>query len=187
MENQKKPKGFYTLEEVFEQRKKNYEKFKRERLNTDDLQPTPLDREKAKFMVMIIASNMDDTKDWEFDADKRIDPESGNEIPFTLRVLRKRIVGEKLKIRITQKAYFLIFLWADTPGKAIFFLHKASNFFEKRKTTEWLVTSDIITMDLFSHGFPSKRSFDKWWDGQKIPGAVGSDNRVDIFPDEWKK
>ena len=96
----------------------------------------------------------------------------------------------ELKIKITQKAYLLLALWADKPGKAMFLLHKIGNFFEKQDKegifTDWLVTSDTVCVSLFPLGFPGEESFLKWWNGQKISGGIIDANRVDIFPNEWK-
>ena len=147
---------------------------KQNRLNTENLKMNPLSQEEAELMVKILLSPIDDSKDWKFNPDVEFDTEVKGEvveeveIPWIFRVIRKRIIEENLKIEITKKAYFLIFLFTNSnPGKAIFVLRKIGNLFERTKAKKWLVTSEIFTTNLFPDGFPSEKSWEKWWKEQK--------------------
>jgi len=166
----------------------------KERLNTEDLKVRPLNQEEASLMAHIFFSLLDDQKDWEFDADNgfiTVKNEEKIEIPWICRVIRKRIVGENLKIKITQQAYFILMVFTESnPGRAMFTLHKIGNFFEKRGDQYWLVDSKILAADLFPMGIPTEEAFGDWWDKQKAPPGSKkswSDNMVDMFPDEWRK
>ena len=150
------------------------------RLNTLIEEFAPLPQKLFKLFAEILLSDIDDTKNWEFDPDKE------EKIPFTCRIIRKRILEENLKIKITMKAYLLLSLWADTPGKAMYLLHHIGNFFEKIEAKEWLLTSEIVCKALFPLGFPEERAFLRWWDNQKQKNGF-PENRVDIFPKEWRE
>lgn len=164
-----------------------------ERLDTEGLKVRPLNQEEASLMAYIFFSLLDDEKDWEFDADNGfITMKNGEklEIPWICRMIRKRIVGENLKIKITQQAYFILTVFTEgNPGRAMFLLHKIGNFFEKQADLDWLVTAKILSAELFPFGIPTEEAFGAWWDKQKtITGTKSwSDNLVDMFPDEWRK
>jgi len=166
------------------------------RLDTDNLKVRPLNQEEASLMAHIFFSLLDDEKDWEFDADNGfITVKNGEkiEIPWICRVIRKRIVGENLRIKITQQAYFILMVFTEgNPGRAMFSLHKIGNFFEKQNSQNWLLNSKTLAADLFPFGIPTEEAFGDWWDRQKAtPGANKSwsdnMNMVDMFPDEWRK
>lgn len=159
-----------------------------DRLNTENLEVGPVAQDKMQFIAGVAMSTMDDSVNWVFNPDEERDPDDKElELPFVVRVIRKRIIAENLKIQITKKAYLLIYLFVEnSPGKAMFVLHKIGNFFEKIKAREWLVTSSVLLMSLFPLGFPTEVAFDKWWDGQKMEHRGWSDNKVDIFPNEWR-
>lgn len=167
---------------------------KENRLNTDNLEVRPLSQEETLLLAQILLSSMDDAADWALDPDNGFDTnEEGEklETPWIIRVIRKRITGENLKIAITKKAYFLLMVITESnPGKAMFTLHKIGNLLEKGRTPKWLVTSEVITSSLFPFGVPTEEAWDKWWDSQKVSrnsGQSWSDNLVDVFPQEWKK
>jgi hypothetical protein len=167
---------------------------KANRLDTDDLEVRRMTHEEMAMTVNILMSPLNDDKDWAFDPDNPVGTNArgdDSEIPFIGRVIRKRILGEKLKIAITQKAYFIIIVLTDgNPGKAMFILHKIGNLLEKGRTPDWLVTSGVVMSALFPFGVPTEEAWDKWWDEQKVPtnsGRSWSDNLVDVFPEEWKK
>ncbi len=161
---------------------------KENRLNTDGLEMGSLTEDNMRLLAGVMMSSIDDGADWVFNPDEECDPDhKETRLPWIIRVIRKRIVGERLKIQITKKAYIIIALLVDgNPGKAMFILHKIGNFFEKIKAREWLVTSLVLMRSLFPFGFPTQAAFEKWWDGQKVRGQGWSDNKVDIFPDEWR-
>lgn len=166
----------------------------KERLNTEGLEVRPLNEEEASLVMQIMLSLLEDNEDWGFNADEGfITNKDGEkvEIPWICRMIRKRIVGENLKIKITQQAYFVLMVFTESnPGKAMFFLHKIGNFFEREENQNWLLTSQILMADLFPFGIPTEEAWGKWWDGQKtLPGSKKSwsDNMVDMFPDEWRK
>lgn len=162
-----------------------------DRLNTDNLKVRPFTRKEMEYILPIMMGPADDTVDWAFDPDNELDPDEKMSIPWIMRMIRKRIVGERLKIEITKKAYFLLLVITEgNPGKAMFVLHKIGNLFEKRGAQRWLVTSSVINSSLFPLGVPTEESFAAWWDSQKTPrdsGKSWSDNLVDMFPDEWRK
>jgi hypothetical protein len=162
-----------------------------DRLDTENLRTRSLNQEERILMTGILLSPIDDTTDWVFDPESRFDPDIKDqkiEIPWILRAIRKRILDENLKIEITKKAYLLILLFVKgNPGKAMFVLHKIGNFFEKINAQRWLFTSRVFTCSLFPFGFPTEGAFAKWWNAQKISQQGYSYNKVDIFPDEWRK
>lgn len=166
----------------------------KERLDTEGLEVRPLEEEEASLMMQVVLSLLEDNEDWEFDIDKGSITNKGGEeveIPWICRMIRKRIVAENLKIKISQQAYFILMIVTESnPGKAMFTLHKIGNFFERRESQNWLVTSQILMAELFPFGIPTEEAWGKWWDGQKTPPGSKkswSDNMVDMFPDEWRK
>jgi len=172
----------------------NPELLRKTRLNTEELEVRPLTQREAWLIIQVILSRLDDNEDWSFDADEGfIVNKDGEkiEIPWICRVIRKRIVGENLKIKISKQAYLILMIFSDgNPGKAMFILHKIGNFLEKEEGQSWLVTSRTINVDLFPCGIPTEEAWGKWWDKQKVtPGSKKSwsDNMVDVFPDEWRK
>lgn len=169
-------------------------KSREDRLNTDNLEFRPLTKEEMKQILQVMMLPVDDTTDWAFDPDNELDPDVKDEkleIPWIIRMIRKRIVGENLKIEITKKAYFLLMIiTGGNPGNAMFVLHKIGNLFERREVQRWLVTSQVVTSSLFPFGVPTETAFNQWWDGQKVPRGSGkswSDNLVDVFPNEWRQ
>lgn len=161
-----------------------------DRLNTEDLETRPSTKDELMQIAQILMLPFDDTTDWAFNPDEGYDPdvkEEKVELPWIARMIRKRITGEGLKIQVTKKAYFIIcVLTQGNPGRAMFTLHKIGNFFEKTKAQKWLVTSLVLTTSIFPFGFPTEAAFNKWWDGQKMKQQGWSDNKVDIFPSDWK-
>jgi len=169
-------------------------KSKEDRLDTDNVRVRPLSEKEMEMMLQVMLGPMDDATDWAFDPDNEFDHDFKDEkiaIPWILRVIRKRIIGENLRIEITEKAYLLLMIITDgNPGKAMFVLHKIGNLFEKGRAQRWLVSSDVITSSLFPFGVPTEEAWDEWWDNQKVSrdsGKSWSDNLVDMFPAEWKK
>lgn len=165
-----------------------------DRLNTENLELRPLTKEEMKQTVQIMMLPVDDTTDWVFNPDNELDPDVKDgklPVPWICRMIRKRILGEHLKMEITKKAYFLLTVFTNgNPGNAMFILHKIGNLFEKREAKRWLVTSQVITSSLFPFGIPTEEAWNKWWDGQKVSqdsGKSWSDNLVDIFPNEWRR
>jgi len=169
-----------------------------ERFDTENLEYRPLTDEEIESIAKVLVSSLNDTENWVFNADKRfIQVKNGElEIPWILRVIRKRIFAEKLKIEITQKAYMLLAIFAVTPAKALFSLHKIGNFFEKNRQKDWLLTAKIFCEELFPLGFPTEEAFEKWWTNQKQithrgrkPGkrVLLEINKAFYFPEEWKK
>lgn len=159
------------------------------RLETDNLETRPLATEEKAVLTKLKASeNLDDDCDWEFDPDNPRDPELDLKIPTGIRILRKRIVGEKLKIKITKKAYLMLGYLFDRPGKIMILLHYIGNTFEKLGAGQWLVDSDLVLEELFSAGIFTDESLSELWDQQKLDNPTGwSDNKVDFFPDAWRK
>lgn len=164
------------------------------RLNTESLEVGPLNLEEALLAMQIMLSPLEDNEDWEFNADEGflIDKDGDKlEIPWICRMIRKRIVGENLKIKITQRAYFILMVFTEgNPGKAMFFLHKIGNFFEREESQNWLLTSQTLMFNLFPFGIPTEKAWGEWWDGQKTPPGSKkswSDNMVDMFPEDWRK
>jgi len=119
-------------------------KLREDRLDTDSLEVQPLNKDDTCLLAEILMTSFDDAIDWVFDPNLEFDPDVKDkklEIPWIIKVIRKRIIGENLKIEITKKAYFLLLiLTKGNPGKAMFILHKIGNLFEKVKSQQWLVT-----------------------------------------------
>ena len=168
-------------------KEKRFEK-RKDGLDTN-LKSSHPNMQNIEAMIGIMKSSLEDTKDWVFDPQgknkEEIKTPLPSEIPWVSIVIRQRIISARLKIKITQKAHFLIFLMTEgNPGKAMFVLHKIGNLFEGHQVKNWLVTSGIVTSGLFPAGFPGEEDFCKWWDGQKDSNGA---NKVDHFPDEWRE
>ena len=159
-----------------------------DRLHTEDMETVSFTQDEQELVFAILESpNFDDVTDWVFD----LDGEDKTEAPWIVRMIRKRIVTENLKIEITEMAYFLIMvLTYGNPGKAMFVLHKSGNFFERTDAQKWLVNSHVVITNLFPLGFLTEEAFERWWKNQKVSlesRRSWSDNLVDIFPDEWRR
>lgn len=159
-----------------------------EHIETEGLETVPLNKEDMevlwKILMAIERGAIEDSKDWRFDADVP-DVEGKPPIPFVCRVLRKRIDGLGLKLEFTQAAGLLVaFFTKNNPGGAMYILHKACNYFERRKSERWLLEAQVIT-DWYSFGFVTPEAMLAWWDGQKDEHGA---NRVDYcIPATWKR
>lgn len=154
-----------------------------EHLETE-LPTRPMDETTTQtyFMILMAAKEggLDDTQEWRFDPDAESEPP----VPFNCKVLRKRIDVLGLKLEFTEAAGILIaVLTKGSPGETMYVLHKACNHFEARGAERWLLTTEVMSTELFPMGYVTPEAFAAWWDGQKDERGG---NKVDYcIPSTW--
>lgn len=101
--------------------------------------------------------------------------------PFLMKIIKSRIWAcFTFEIKEERLILFLSVV-AENPGTAIMYLWYLQYW--ACKNNKRIITFDDICMTIFPKGFPTEKSMQEIWDGQKIQrkrdDSMGSDNLVD--------